>query len=183
MARRLVARSDDWLIAVYASAQPAGVKRGLRTLINLIRLPTLLMLQGMKAEVYMYEDKEGLRVAYIGEGSWAPFLAHLLESEALEKVEKLAFWCIPAKWKIRKYTYETTTVDTVYQDFFHHMYLPYISSRYHGQAILAENEHLKQHFSRGVLLIVKREEEPVAGVICRGSGQTCHLRPAWGPGY
>jgi hypothetical protein len=238
VARYFIARSDDLLIALYASSLSANIKNFLRTLVNLIRVPTKLILRGTRLKVHLYKEKEGLQVAYIGEGDWVPFLTHLLESDAPveQELDEMAFWRIPARikslsleadlifvevnkllvrwvsrgsefrtllwvrqvldvsgqWedvknrlhkntkgtdmrKIRKYkyTYEITTDDKAYKDFFDNMYLPYISDRYSGRAVLDDIHDLRGYFDRGVLLIVKREEEPVGGTLCMISGETC----------
>lgn len=236
--RQLLANSEEWLIHLYASSLSAGPKHFVRTLIDWMRLPIFLMLQGRQIKVHVYRCKGGSKVAYIGEGDWVPFLAHLLESDVqvAEKTERVALWRMLARveslsqeadlvfvelnrllirWGSRgsqfrtlpwvrqvldvsgqwedvknrlrrntratdlrrirkyKYTYEVTTDDRAYEAFFHHMYQPYLSDRYRGRVILARPQALKEHFDHGVLLIVKREDEPVAGVVCRGSGETC----------
>ncbi len=71
--------------------------------------------------------------------------------------------------KIRKfaYSFEVTQDIRRYEDFYHHMYLPYAVQTFGDGALTWSPEVLEESFRAGELLIVNRHGTPVAGELIR----------------
>lgn len=59
--------------------------------------------------------------------------------------------------------------------FYHKMYRPYIHERHGAQAALSGYDSLCRQFRQGGLILVKRGQEPVCGMLCRVVGDTCEV--------
>jgi len=70
------------------------------------------------------------------------------------------------------YTYEFSQRLTDLDLFYHQMYLPFIDERHGERALIEPLEHVRKTFMQGGLILVKHEGNPVAGMLCRGSGNT-----------
>lgn len=64
-----------------------------------------------------------------------------------------------------KYSYEITRDPAKFEYFYHQMYLPYIAKRYGKLMLLTDFHHMKRIFEKGVLLMVKKKNEYLAGNI------------------
>jgi hypothetical protein len=67
--------------------------------------------------------------------------------------------------KIRKYqlTHEMTRERNHLDDFYHHMYLPYIKTRYDTIALLNSHQRFLEILSKGELILIKKENAIIAG--------------------
>ena len=69
---------------------------------------------------------------------------------------------------IRKYgyTYEVSHSDADFETFYHTMYVPTITRRHADLADLMSLEVAYQYFQRGLLMLIKRDKQHVAGAVC-----------------
>jgi len=72
------------------------------------------------------------------------------------------------------FTYSITHEETDFDHFYHHMYLPYITSRHEGQGMILDNyESTLNEFKKGELFLVMDGKDPVCGMICELDGDLC----------
>ena len=73
-------------------------------------------------------------------------------------------------------TYEMTKEPRHLDDFYHHMYLPYIQSRYKSTAMI--NEHLKilKMLYKGELMLIKKQEAVIAGGLLEFRDKNAYFR-------
>jgi hypothetical protein len=72
------------------------------------------------------------------------------------------------------YSFETTHSKADFDLFYHRMYLPYISDRHSGRsAIICSYDHVYHYFHDGVLILIKKDQEPIAGGVCQVYGDNC----------
>jgi hypothetical protein len=57
--------------------------------------------------------------------------------------------------------------------FYRKMYCPYISQRHGARAALSEYDDLRRQFERGGLILVRRDQELICGMLCRVVGDAC----------
>jgi hypothetical protein len=58
--------------------------------------------------------------------------------------------------------------------FYYRMYRPYIGERFGTRVVpLEEYDYLYRRFRQGGLILVKRGQEPISGMLCRTVGDTC----------
>lgn len=69
---------------------------------------------------------------------------------------------------VRKYgyTYEISHCDTDLETFYRTMYLPTMRKRHGDLATMFSFEEACQYFRRGLLILIKRDEQRVAGAVC-----------------
>ncbi|MCG8347463.1 MAG: GNAT family N-acetyltransferase [Chloroflexales bacterium] len=61
--------------------------------------------------------------------------------------------------------------------FYYQMYLPYQKERYGARAVLSSYEEICRTFAQGGLILVKRGEQPICGMMCHAVGDTCKSGP------
>jgi len=77
------------------------------------------------------------------------------------------------KMEKQGFSYVFTQDQEDFDLFYHKMYRPYIHKRYGARFTLAEYEPLRRQFKQGGLILVKRDQEPICGMLCRTVGDTC----------
>jgi len=76
------------------------------------------------------------------------------------------------KVRSRGFTYEVTKDDRWLTRFYDSMYLPYAQSRYGSLAVVQPRARIRRLFEQGCLLIVKRDDVPVVGLLMIPDGPT-----------
>lgn len=80
------------------------------------------------------------------------------------------------KIRHQRLEFEITRAPEQFADFYQNMYIPHIE-RVHGEgAFFASREALKAHFDNGDLLMVKKQDDCIAGMLITYSGGCPHLR-------
>jgi hypothetical protein len=77
------------------------------------------------------------------------------------------------KMEKQGFSYVFTQEQEDFDLFYHRMYRPYIHMRYGTRFITAEYDPLRRQFEQGGLILVKRGQEPICGMLCRVVGDTC----------
>jgi len=80
--------------------------------------------------------------------------------------------------KVRKYQYsfEMTRDFAKFENFFHHMYLPYAANKYGELSLVGGFRDLKKIFEKGVLLLVSRGNDCIAGSLLQMNDKTISAR-------
>jgi len=76
-----------------------------------------------------------------------------------------------------KLLFEITQNPSQFDNFYHNMYRPYIAVSHGSGAIIAEYDYMKKEFKNGELLLIKKEDEYIAG------GLMVYKKKLWRPAY
>lgn len=79
--------------------------------------------------------------------------------------------------KIKKNHLSFESTNEIFQlyDFYHNMYLPYITEAHDDEAIVMEYDLIKEEFKNCDLILVKNREEYIGGILIRYIGKSVHL--------
>jgi len=69
------------------------------------------------------------------------------------------------KIKNRKLSFEVTRDRGQFDNFYYNMYRPYISAAHGNLAIFVEHDHMKEKYKNSELLLIKKGDEYIAGVL------------------
>lgn len=74
------------------------------------------------------------------------------------------------------YTYRISHDEADFDHFYNHMYVPFISARHQGYAIISDQAYLRSFFRRGMLMVaLSKGERPVAMLICIPRGEVLYM--------
>jgi hypothetical protein len=76
-----------------------------------------------------------------------------------------------------KLLFEITQNPSQFDNFYYNMYRPYIAASHGSGAIIAEYDYMKKEFKNGELLLIKKEDEYIAG------GLLVYKKKLWRPAY
>ena len=79
------------------------------------------------------------------------------------------------KIKRNHLSFELTNETFQLYDFYHNMYLPYITEAHDDEAIVMEYDSIKEEFKNCDLILVKYREEYIGGILIRYIGESAHL--------
>ena len=79
------------------------------------------------------------------------------------------------KIKRNHLSFESTNETFQLYDFYHNMYLPYITESHDDEAIVMEYDLIKEEFKNCDLILVKNREEYIGGILIRYIGKSSHL--------
>jgi hypothetical protein len=79
------------------------------------------------------------------------------------------------KIRQQKWEYEATRDQEKFDYFYHKMYVPYTTTRYGDSAFLSPREKLKAKFDCGELILLKKQNEYVSGVIVAYEGDVARM--------
>jgi hypothetical protein len=72
-------------------------------------------------------------------------------------------------------SFESTNEISQLYDFYHNMYLPYITEAHDDEAIVMEYDLIKEAFKSCDLILVKNREEYIGGILIRYTGESARL--------
>ena len=79
------------------------------------------------------------------------------------------------KIKRNHLSFELTNETFQLYDFYHNMYLPYITEAHDDEAIVIKYDSIKEEFKNCDLILVKYREEYIGGILIRYIGESAHL--------